>query len=150
MISQHWSRWWLGAVGQQAVTWTNCHMLSLGHNELTHWGCSNILKWIFLVKCIVFWIKFHCSLLPRIQLIISQCRFKCRLGALRQQAITWASVNPDLCLHMVLLEPNDLIIFLMIFMSICTMLSNGCQVGHVSKHALGYVHFQQNLLIAIS
>ena len=41
---QHWFRLWLGALRQQAITWSNvdldihCHMLSLGHNELTHWG----------------------------------------------------------------------------------------------------------------
>ena len=40
MISQHWFRWWLGAIRQQAITWTNVdtdpcrHMVSLGHNEL--------------------------------------------------------------------------------------------------------------------
>ena len=41
MISQHWFRWWLGAVRQQAITWANvdpdlcCHMASLGHSELS-------------------------------------------------------------------------------------------------------------------
>ena len=40
MISQHWFRYWLGAVRQQAITWDNVdpdschHMLPLGHNEL--------------------------------------------------------------------------------------------------------------------
>ena len=40
MISQHWCRWWLGAVRQQAITWANVdpvlcrHMASIGHNEL--------------------------------------------------------------------------------------------------------------------
>ena len=40
MISQHWFRWWLGAVRQQANTWANIdpdlcrHMASLGLNEL--------------------------------------------------------------------------------------------------------------------
>ena len=44
MISQHWFRWWLGAIRQQATIWANvdsvpCRlMVSLGHNELTHWG----------------------------------------------------------------------------------------------------------------
>ena len=42
MISQHWFRWWLGAVRQQAITRANvnpdrcCHMASLGHNELVN------------------------------------------------------------------------------------------------------------------
>ena len=40
MISQHWLRWWLGAVRQQAKTWANVdpdicrHLASLDHNEL--------------------------------------------------------------------------------------------------------------------
>ena len=61
MISQHWFRKWLGAVRQQAITWANVdpdlcrHMVSLDHNELTHWGlsapshylnqCSHIVNW---------------------------------------------------------------------------------------------------------
>ena len=42
MVSQHWFRLWLGALRQQAITWANVdpdlcrHMVSLGHNELTH------------------------------------------------------------------------------------------------------------------
>ena len=41
MISQHWFRQWLGAIRQQAITWTSVdqdlhrHMASLGPNELT-------------------------------------------------------------------------------------------------------------------
>ena len=41
MISQHWFRWWLGAVRQQAITWASVdadlcrQMASLGLNELT-------------------------------------------------------------------------------------------------------------------
>ena len=37
MVSQHWFRWWIGAVRQQAITWANVdpdfcrHMASLGH-----------------------------------------------------------------------------------------------------------------------
>ena len=44
MISQHWFRYWLGAIRQQAITWTSVdqdlqrHMASLGPNELTHWA----------------------------------------------------------------------------------------------------------------
>ena len=42
MASQHWLKWWLGAVRQHTITWTNidqfpsCHRVSLGRNELTH------------------------------------------------------------------------------------------------------------------
>ena len=40
MISQHWFRWWHGAVRQQVITWANvdpdlcCHMASIGHELL--------------------------------------------------------------------------------------------------------------------
>ena len=43
MISEHWFRWWLGAVRQQAMTWTSVdqdlqrHMASLSPNEV---GCQ--------------------------------------------------------------------------------------------------------------
>ena len=43
LISQHWFRQWLGAVRQQAITWTSVdqdlqrHMASLGPNELSQW-----------------------------------------------------------------------------------------------------------------
>ena len=57
-ISQHWFRWWLGAVRQQAITWANVdldlyyHMVLLGHNEFnfetsTLW--SLFLTFIFLL-----------------------------------------------------------------------------------------------------
>ena len=39
---------------------------------------------------------------------ISQHWFRKWLGAVRQQAITWASVDPDLCHHMGSLGPNEL------------------------------------------
>ena len=45
--SQHWFRYWIGAVRQQAITWANvdpdlyCHMASLGHNELISWHNMN-------------------------------------------------------------------------------------------------------------
>ena len=50
MISQHWFKWWLVAVRQQAITWANvnpdlwCHMAPLGHNGLLR--IVRILRWI--------------------------------------------------------------------------------------------------------
>ena len=41
-------------------------------------------------------------------LMISQHCFGLQLGAIRQQAITWAKVDPDLCCHMASLGYNDL------------------------------------------
>ena len=41
MVSHHWFRWWLGAIRQQAINWTNCdqdlwgYIVSPGCNELT-------------------------------------------------------------------------------------------------------------------
>ena len=46
-----------------------------------------------------------------ILLMISQHWFRYWLGAVRQQAITWANVDPDLCRHMTSLGPNELIIY---------------------------------------
>ena len=43
MISQHWFRWWLGAVNQQAITWSNVdpdlghYLISLSHDLINHW-----------------------------------------------------------------------------------------------------------------
>ena len=42
-------------------------------------------------------------------LIISQHWFREWLGAVRQQAITWANVDLDLCRHMASLGHNELI-----------------------------------------
>ena len=43
--------------------------------------------------------------------MISQHWFRKWLGAVRQQAITWADVDPDLCRHMASLGPNVLNLF---------------------------------------
>ena len=71
MISQHWSRWWLGAVRQQAITWTSVdqdlqrHMAWLGPNELiNHRAFNYIIK--HLVGSGLRWIlrrllSRHCS-----------------------------------------------------------------------------------------
>ena len=49
MKSQHWFRWWLGAVRHQAITWVNvdpelCHLTtSKGQSEINHNPLSVIL-----------------------------------------------------------------------------------------------------------
>ena len=43
--------------------------------------------------------------------MISQHWFRKWLGAIRQQAITWANVDPDLCRHVVSLGHNELMPF---------------------------------------
>ena len=56
MRSQHWFRYWLGAVRQQAITWADvhpdlwCHMVSLGHN---------VLSLSFTTIVIQFWWQFE-------------------------------------------------------------------------------------------
>ena len=78
MISQHWSRWWLVAVRQQAITWTTnvdkvlwCHMASPGHNVLLKpsWGSvfllclamthSSLEKWLIEPLLCWFYLKKH-------------------------------------------------------------------------------------------
>ena len=59
MISQHWCRWWLGAIRHHAITWANvdpdlcCHMASLDHNELVHEGYCSLLvsNWDRVESC---------------------------------------------------------------------------------------------------
>ena len=63
-ISQHCFMKWLGAIRQQAITWTDvhpdscCHMLSPGHNELSdsHQGLlaatKQLLEHFFLSVCL--------------------------------------------------------------------------------------------------
>ena len=71
MISQHWFRWWLGAVRQQAITWANVdlvpcrHMASPGHNmfikcggiigyskiTIMEYGKFMIVNWTSLKRC---------------------------------------------------------------------------------------------------
>ena len=80
MISQHWFRWWLGAVRQQVITCANVdlylchHMASLGLNELTH--CNTLtrqnrhhfaddrFKCIFLNENLLSLIKISLKFIP--------------------------------------------------------------------------------------
>ena len=83
MISQHWFRWWLSAIRQQAITWTIAdrdlchHMTSLSHKESnsrarvwhfengawTHMGCTaniiikDIIHIFVLISktCVFYW-----------------------------------------------------------------------------------------------
>ena len=83
--SQHWYRWWLGAVRQQAVTWTNVdtdlchHMVSQGHNELS----VHILRPVLGLPFANRWVS---TLVPG-----------------HQQAQCWLTINSlkpgDTCMH---------------------------------------------------
>ena len=75
MISQHWFRYWLGAVRQQAITWTNvdtdfCRLMSSpGRNELTNYSRAGqvhepILTQIYVVQWRHYrpqWVNPHCE-----------------------------------------------------------------------------------------
>ena len=60
MVSQHWFRLWLGAVRQQAITWTNvdpdlCHHMVhvlLGHNDLS---CIKVINTNILLPFNSLW-----------------------------------------------------------------------------------------------
>ena len=64
-ISQHCFRYWLGAVRQQAITWTNVvldpcrHMASLGHNELNEPLLTTSRFTYALTSLVVYFIAFQ-------------------------------------------------------------------------------------------
>ena len=69
MISQHWFRWWLGAVRQQAITGTNVdldpcrHMASLGHSELIQVQyIPRNMHTVFALLC--FFVLIHWLIFP--------------------------------------------------------------------------------------
>ena len=57
MKNQHWFRQWLGAVRQQAITWTNAdqdqwrNTVSLGANELILWTPDILSTMYFAISC---------------------------------------------------------------------------------------------------
>ena len=88
-IRHNWAGYWLGNM-RHAITYGSVgpdlwsHMTSLDHNELTHWGrdkidailqttFSNAISWM---KMFEFRLKFHWSLLLRVQLTIFQHWFR--------------------------------------------------------------------------
>ena len=77
MISKHRFRWWLDAVRHQAVTWTSVdydqqhHVVSLGHNELTHKGLNEMADGYFADNI------FKCNFLPENDCILIQISLFC-------------------------------------------------------------------------
>ena len=64
----------------------------------------------------------------RTLLMISQYWFRHLLGAIRQQAITWANICPNLCCHMASLGHNESFFSKSYFISWCCLLSIWCHV----------------------
>ena len=60
MISQHWFRWWLGAIRHQAITWANVdpvlyhHMASFGHSELINIHYKDIIISLKIVYSTIY------------------------------------------------------------------------------------------------
>ena len=83
---------------------------------LTHWPLGNhneisykkILRWFWLLMTMVSLVKLPLGDCQWTSLMISQHWFRQWLGALRQQAITWTNVDPDLCHHMLSPGHNEL------------------------------------------
>ena len=58
-----------------------------------------------------WWLRYRisCEIALRwLSLDLTDGKFREWLGAIRQQAITWANVDPDLCRHMASLGPSEL------------------------------------------
>ena len=84
MISQHWFRWWLGAVRQQAITWANIdpdlcrHMASPSQSDLKHpweyWSPA----WIW--RCLFRYLSFVTSFV-RITMTSERVRWRLKSPA---------------------------------------------------------------------
>ena len=90
------------------VTWNKTKQL------LTHWplGDAND-RWVIFMLILVTdasLVKLSSDECNWTLLMISQHWYRWWRGAVRQQAITWASVDPDLCRQIASLGPNKLIL----------------------------------------
>ena len=94
-----------------------CTLLPLDyHRALTYWPLTDMvinLKYSFKTQVygLMSWallIELTLSECHRTPLLISQYWFRSWLGAVRQQAITWANIDPDPCHQMVSLGNNEL------------------------------------------
>ena len=114
-IFQHWFRKWLGTsqwwptlLTHICITWPQRVNL-LGDERdvvviskvLSPNMCYGLSSWVLLVTLLTG--KCH-----RTPLMTSQHWFGYWLGAVRQQSITWANIDTDLCHHMASLSHNEL------------------------------------------
>ena len=83
----------LNSLAPGKFVWNFRHVIFKQILVIDSWGISVKLPWY---EC-------HCT-----SLMISQYWFRLWLGVVRQQAITWANVDPDLCHHMASLGHNEL------------------------------------------
>ena len=76
------------------------------NNFIAYWGATCIRSFMSAWTLTVKLISGECH---RSSLMRSQHWLRLWLGVVRQQAITWANVDPDLCHHMASLGLNELI-----------------------------------------
>ena len=100
-----------GARASATMIFTKFNRINLvpAHQGLTHWSLGDFNE--TLGKCfssLFYWLMAVVSLvkLPSSEyhwtlVVISKHWFRSWLGAIRQQAITWTNIDPDLCHHMV-------------------------------------------------
>ena len=69
------------------------------------------------------------------------------LGAVEQQAITWANVDPDLCHHMVSLDKNELIGF--IILDIHHHITVFCNISWMWTEYENNIKYMQLILLAM-
>ena len=121
-LGQHWLRLWLGAVRQQVVAWTNADLSSV-RSHCIHLGAlslGDLKKPINKTRLKIAVLKWHpglpganefiFKLTSRIDILSISCEtafgwmsywwFRQRLGAVRQQAITWTIIDYNPWSHM--------------------------------------------------
>ena len=82
---------------------------------LTHWSLGDLDVILKIQISFLFYLcvsSYLLMIMPsdechKTLVLISQHWFRSWLGAVRQQAISWANVDPDLCRHMLSLGPNE-------------------------------------------
>ena len=118
MISQHWFMQWLGAIRQQTIAGANVdpdlcrHMVSLGHNELTHRGLKKMalilqtpfFKCIFVKK--ILWLRFHWNLFIWVQLTMEISISPGKDLVNSRQAVNWTNADPVLGCNLAVASPG--------------------------------------------
>ena len=93
------------AIVRHSIVYSVVTCWTLGDMEVDSQVCFSIYK-------LIFWAhpaKLDSDEWRRKPLMMSQHWFRQRLGALRQQPIAWAKVDPDLCRHWASLDHNGII-----------------------------------------
>ena len=92
-----WRQIWVNSLAPGKFEWNSWHVIFIQILVIDGWGisCEIALIWMSL--------DFADDQSTLVQVIAW-----CRRAAVRQQAITWGHVDPDLCRHMALLGHSEL------------------------------------------